>query len=403
MTNLEPENFELQLRDCLTHYYDYAFLQRHPLVQLLAANTSGEARQVQSFRELIEQAIESLRPGPDSDPASKQARLYNILFFRYINQQQVQQVLHRLNLGERQFYRDHNKAVQALSDVLWGRVQGTVLTPIPISSPKPDSSISIQSEIQRIHNQARPEQVNAKLFLQKALTSIQSLVEQYRAEISLQVNQDALLPANDIAVLRQAIIWILSRLIIEAPPCSHFSLSFQNHEVEGEFGFCAPEHPDPAQLIEQETPQNLVQAMEGRVETHTVAGERGQIGLFVPLHKRSVLIIDDNPDVIALFRHYLAGSAYQILTADEGEPALQLARDSSPDLIVLDVLLPQQDGWEILQQLKSHISTRDIPVLICSVLDSPELAHVLGADGFLRKPPGESEFLAVLSHFARVN
>src|SRR4051812_17890052 len=147
MTTLEPQNFEQQLRDCLTHYYDYAFLQRHPLVQLLATNTSGDARQVQSFRELIEQAIESLRPGSDNDPTSKQARLYNILFFRYVSQQQVQQVLHRLNLGERQFYRDHNKAIQALSDVLWGQIQRTA-TP-------PESSISIQSEIQRIHNQAR--------------------------------------------------------------------------------------------------------------------------------------------------------------------------------------------------------------------------------------------------------
>ena len=395
MTILEPQNFEQQLRDCLTHYYDYAFLQRHPFVRLLAADTSGDALQVQSFREVIEQAIESLRPSPDSDPASKQARLYHILVFRYVNQQQVQQVLHRLNLGERQFYRDHNKAIQALGDVLWERIQG--------ADPKPDNVISIRSEIQRIHSQARPEQVNAQLFLQKALTSIQSLVEQYDAQISLQVDEYALLTANDLAVLRQAIIWIISRLIIEAPPCSHFNLSFQNHEVEGVFSFGGAQLPDPPPLMQQETLQNLVQAMEGRIETHPAPGESGQICLYVPLHKRSVLIIDDNPDAIALFRHYLAGSDYRILTANEGEHALRLAREATPDLIILDVLLPQQDGWEILQHLKNYLPTRHIPVLICSVLDSPELAHVLGADGFLRKPPGESEFLAVLSHFAPVH
>jgi len=397
MTILEPQVFEKQLRDCLTHYYDYAFLQRHPLVRLLEANISSDARQVQSFRELIEQAIESLRPNPESDPTSKQARLYNILFFRYVNQQQVQQVLHRLNLSERQFYRDHNKAIQALSDVLWGRIQGTSPT------PQPDSSISIQSEIQRIHSQARPEQVNAQVFLQKAVTSIQSLIDQYRAQINLQVDDDAVLPASDIAVLRQTIIWIISRLIIEAPPCNHFTLSFLNHDTEGEFSFCNAEYPYPPQIIQQETLQNLVQAMEGRVEMHIAIGERGKICLYVPLHKRSILIIDDNPDAIALFRHYLTGSGYRILTADEDEQALRLARESSPDLIILDVLLPQQDGWEILQHLKNHISTRHIPVLICSVLDSPELAHVLGADGFLHKPPGESEFLAALSHFTHAN
>lgn len=392
MTLLERENFEQQLRDCLAHYYDYAFLQRHPLVRLLAANTSGDAYQVQSFRDLIEQAIEELRPGPDTDPASKQARLYNLLCCRYINQQPVQQILHRLNLGERQFYRDHNKAIQVLTEVLWENIQA-----VP---PRPDDSISIQSEIQRIHNQARPEQVNARIFLQKALTSIQSLVEQHQAQIGLQVDEYALLPANDIVVLRQAIIWITSRLIIEAPSGSHFTLLFRNYDSEGEFCFCDVNHPYLPQFIQHETLHNLVQAMGGRVETHVISDQYGQISLYVPLHDRSVLIIDDNPDAIALFRHYLIGSAYHILTADEGEQALRLARESTPDLIILDVLLPQQDGWEILQQLKNQLSTRHIPIFICSVLDSPELAHSLGADGFLHKPPSENEFLATLSRFS---
>src|SRR2546423_1376202 len=147
------EAFEHQLKDCLAHYYDYAFLQRHPLVQSLAANASGDALRVQSFRDQIEQAIDSLKPGPDSDPASKQSRLYNILFYRYINQQQVQPILHRLNLGERQFYRDHGKAIQTLCDVLWERIKDSPGTP----------AISIQSEIQRVHRQARPEQVDVRL------------------------------------------------------------------------------------------------------------------------------------------------------------------------------------------------------------------------------------------------
>jgi CheY-like chemotaxis protein len=59
--------------------------------------------------------------------------------------------------------------------------------------------------------------------------------------------------------------------------------------------------------------------------------------------------------------------------------------------------LPQHDGWEILQNLKRHPPTQHIPVVVCSVLDSPELAQVLGADGFLRKPPGETEFRDMLT------
>jgi CheY-like chemotaxis protein len=385
------EAFEQQLKDCLAHYYDYAFLQRHPLVMSLAANASGDALRVKGFREQIEQAIETLKPGPDSDPSSRQSRLYSILYFRYINQQQVQHVLHRLNLGERQFYRDHGKAIQALCDVLWERVKDTPSAP----------AISIQSEIQRVHRQARPEQIDARLFLQKALTSIQSLVEQYQVEITLQVDDYPLFSSIDSAVLRQAIIWILSRCIIESTPDSRFTLAYLNHGVEGEFTITLEQvskRCNLAELIEQDTLQKLVQAVEGRLESRPHGGH-SQISLYVPLHKHSILIIDDNPDAVALFRNYLTRYPYQVFTAHDGEQALQTAKDCRPDVIVLDVLLPDQDGWEILQSLKSQSATLHIPVLICSVLDSPELARVLGADGFLHKPPTEADFLDVLAQF----
>ena len=59
------------------------------------------------------------------------------------------------------------------------------------------------------------------------------------------------------------------------------------------------------------------------------------------------------------------GYPYLVLAAEEADAALRLAEDSAPELIVLDVLLPQQDGWEILQTLKSHPLTQHIPVLVC--------------------------------------
>jgi CheY-like chemotaxis protein len=88
------------------------------------------------------------------------------------------------------------------------------------------------------------------------------------------------------------------------------------------------------------------------------------------------------------------------LTARDGSQATRIAQETQPLLIILDVMLPEQDGWEILQTLKSHPETQRIPVLVCSVLNASELAISLGADGFLRKPPGESEFLAILEKYA---
>jgi CheY-like chemotaxis protein len=402
MSELEFETFEQQVRECLAHYYDYAFLHDHPLVHTLAPDASGEARRVQRFREVIEQAIESLKPAPESDVSSRPARLYNILFYRYINQEQVHQLLHRLNLSDRQYYRDHNKAIQALSRALLEFPRDT--------RHVPESSISIQSEIQRIRDRTQLMQIDAQTFLQKTLDAIQGLTEHYHATIHLEIEGQFLLLASDVTVLRQTIIWILSQLIIQSAPYSQFKLLFRVDETireEGQFIFRREASTSQAQLsplcLEQrDTLRDLVQALEGRVEESDGLNGDYQLCLIMPLRKRSILIIDDNPDAVALFRRYLHGHPYEILTADDPELALQLARDLLPDLIVLDVILPQQDGWDILLSLKGDPSTKHIPVLVCSVLDSPELACVLGADGFLRKPPSEASFLDTLMHLCQL-
>jgi CheY-like chemotaxis protein len=194
-------------------------------------------------------------------------------------------------------------------------------------------------------------------------------------------------------------------LIIQSGPNHQFTLAFVAHEDAGQFTFRrekSAQQATPSQpfLEQQETLHNLVEALESKLDEQVFPDGGYQVCLIVPQRKHTILIIDDNPDVVTLFRRYLIGHPYLILTSDEADSALRLARDSAPELIVLDVLLPQRDGWEILQSLKSHPLTQRIPVLVCSVLDSPELARVLGADGFLRKPPGETEFIEVLAHLS---
>src|SRR4051794_37912034 len=103
------EEFEPLVRDCLTHLYDYSFLRDHALVNVLVPDQTG-AGQVQSFRQIMTDAIEGLRPETGATFHSKQARIYNILMLRYIDQQQPQDVMQQLALSERQFYRDHPKA-----------------------------------------------------------------------------------------------------------------------------------------------------------------------------------------------------------------------------------------------------------------------------------------------------
>ena len=85
-----------------------------------------------------------------------------------------------------------------------------------------------------------------------------------------------------------------------------------------------------------------------------------------------------------------------MVEAYNGTDALRLARELQPDAITLDVMMPSQDGWEVLQRLKSEPDTRRIPIIICSVLDDPELAFSLGAVACLKTPVSQADLVGAL-------
>jgi len=85
-----------------------------------------------------------------------------------------------------------------------------------------------------------------------------------------------------------------------------------------------------------------------------------------------------------------------VIQAVSGTRAVALARELHPAVIILDVMIPSQDGWEILERLRADPETRGTPVVICSVLPEQTLALSLGVDQFLPKPVSRSALLAIL-------
>jgi CheY-like chemotaxis protein len=109
-----------------------------------------------------------------------------------------------------------------------------------------------------------------------------------------------------------------------------------------------------------------------------------------------VLVVDDSPDFVLLLERFLRGYPYQVVRAGHAEEALRLARDAAPDFIVLDVLMPSQDGWDILQHLRALEQLDAVPIIVCSVLSDPTLARSLGADYSLTKPVTQRALLSAL-------
>ncbi len=113
-----------------------------------------------------------------------------------------------------------------------------------------------------------------------------------------------------------------------------------------------------------------------------------------------LLVIEDDPGAVRLLREYLEPAGYQVRLAVDGETGLRMAREHRPSAIILDVLLPGADGWDVLRQLKVAPDTRDVPVVIVTVVDERQVGLALGAVDYLVKPIDRDALLASLARFA---
>ena len=146
------------------------------------------------------------------------------------------------------------------------------------------------------------------------------------------------------------------------------------------------------------------EADQGSTFTVTVAAARpaaapkDAVGAVGP--GATVLVIDDDPTARDLMRRALAGEGYDVITAQSGAEGIRRARDVVPDLITLDVLMPEMDGWDVLRELKADPQLRDIPVVMASILDEKNQGYALGAADYLTKPIERAELRSALARFA---
>jgi len=134
----------------------------------------------------------------------------------------------------------------------------------------------------------------------------------------------------------------------------------------------------------------------GRLSPVADAASRKAV-LTLPLAQSvTVLAIDDNADLLRLLERYVEGTRYRLIGCRDPLAAFDLVEREAARLIVMDAMMPDLDGWEMLGRLRAHPATADIPIVICTILDQERLAFSLGASGFLRKPVTREALLAAL-------
>ena len=121
----------------------------------------------------------------------------------------------------------------------------------------------------------------------------------------------------------------------------------------------------------------------------------------VPAEGSTILVVDDEPSIRALLRQELTEAGYNVIEADDGAKAVELARLRTPDLILLDVMMPGLSGFDVTSVLKADERTRHIPILLLSIIEDREKGFRLGADEYLTKPVDADRLLNTIASLLR--
>jgi len=118
-----------------------------------------------------------------------------------------------------------------------------------------------------------------------------------------------------------------------------------------------------------------------------------------------IVCIEDEPEMIDLVKLILTRESFEVYGADGGENGLQLIAEVEPDLVLLDLMMPGMDGWEVYQQLRNNPATADIPVIIITAkaqsIDKVLGLHIAKVNDYITKPFGPHELMESIKRVLR--
>lgn len=384
------EAFIEQVKQVLEHLYDFAYLQQHALARVydnegdLSAKTAGR-----QLRYELVTAIESLKPNPEVQFRALNSRLYDILHLYYIENQSVQQVAAELSLSERQAYRDLKRGQENVASVLWNNR----LPPVG-QAEATSADLSLESEVARLKLHVRPVDVGA--IFTEARSAVERLAMLHEVTLSATLPTTAMMLSTDPVLAHQILVSILSYAIQEAQ-AGELASSFDiGHDLLTlALDYRLKEMGDSKLGADAIIPK-LAARLKWTISLDDAPDEYRHVRLRMASSRTTVMVIDDNEGWGELLNRFLQGFDCLVVSTRGDTESLRRADELNPSAIILDVMMPDKDGWEILQRFRALPATANVPIIVCSVFNDPQLAYSLGASAFVSKPTDQKIILETL-------
>jgi len=413
--DLNRDDFNEQLADAYEHLYDLVYLRTHPLTDIVVAGRLRRKEKAWQLHHILIDVVDELNPGEQAPVFSREWRRHALMVYRYVDGLDPQSVADQLGISRRHYYREHRPAIEAVADILWDRYvrrkqhqtdsAASLRQEPPLTSNEvdaaPDREALLRMEAARIHRGRYRTQIAP--ILPKVASLFEAVLEQRSLAWRTSLPADLAQVAVDPGVLRQMIMGSLGYFVEHASEADvHLTATNEKTHVRIALRIdpvTALQTVPAREVSERLTALQEMGALSG-VSIRPISVDDSLVGfeIVLPVSRTEhvVLVVDDHADVADLFERYLIMRNYRIAAAQTAQQGLELVRRLHPDVIFLDLMLPGQDGWDLLQTLRNQPDTQHIPVIVCSVLRQRDLALMLGASGFLQKPFTEPELLDAL-------
>lgn len=400
------KQFKQELRDALTHLHDPDYQPPDLLYIVLGRDPREGAGPVQSD---IIQVINGLEPLPDVPMGSHARQEFDLLYNRFVLKLTQEETANRLHMSVRSVRRAQRTVTHTLARLLWEHsLARRVLTdeesesgqgaPVHagtiLDARMTDWRSQVKQDLASLQMSAPGSVTDVTETIKHAVELQSVLTSKYGINLTMEQVQSGLMAAIHPAALRQILIMAIAKL---ARRTSSGRITIETTLEEEDIkiiltgSISAHDQPPDVDLIQE------ILASQGGSIGVSVDGDCASLWVKVPsVGQVTVLVVDDNLDMIHFYRRCTVGTKYHIVPAAQGQRTFEAIKSAAPDIVVLDIILPDADGWDLLARLHSHPETQPIPIIICSIVKEEELASALGAALYLPKPVHHLEFIRAL-------